>query len=497
MCRCAIEGKPEEATEQQIGIYVYGRAPGYNPNDDNIVRSQARVLRMKLEHHFAHEGRDEPTVITIPKGQYLPVFEPRSREQQPISTAEIPVHVEQMVGRPRWLVVALAAVLGIIAVGLGYYLRNARHARATKSSIASTVRVTPPALNDTAPFSARQQSTFAAEASSVLIAAGRSGPAFVDALGRHWQSDRYYEGGAIEPGPRHFFPPIADEGVFRTIREAISDNNMVPESERSFQYNIPLAPGVYELRLYFADPLRQPDVDSGDDGQNQRHFQVVVNRHPVLMDFDPIADGGFAAVDTRVFKDVYPDTDGKLHLEFRSDWGRAFVSAIELTPGIPGKLRTIRVAAGSRTDIVDSNGVRWSADRDYIDGRTWQYQNPTDGPVVAPLYVNERDGNFSYSIPVAPGTYTLKLHFLEAFFSPLIPAAFCHGVGCRVFNVSCNGLPLLRNFDIVQAAGEPFRPVVREFHGLHPNGQGKLFISFSPTANYAEVRAIEVIDEGK
>src|SRR5579872_7379434 len=77
VCRCALENKPEEATEQQIGMYVYGRPAGYNPNDDNIVRSQARVLRMKLEHHFANEGRDEPYTISIPKGPYLPVFEPR------------------------------------------------------------------------------------------------------------------------------------------------------------------------------------------------------------------------------------------------------------------------------------------------------------------------------------------------------------------------------------------------------------------------------------
>lgn len=503
VCRCALEDKPEEATEQQIGICVYGRAPGYNPNDDNIVRSQARVLRMKLEHHFAYEGKDEPAVISIPKGQYLPVFEPRSQEQQPISsaplsTAEYPLPIEQKRGRSRWVLVAFIAAFGIVAASFAFYLFNSRHSGAGRASLAAARdHVSPPALNDTAPFSARQQSAFAAEATSVFIAAGHDGPAYVDALGRRWQSDRYYEGGVVEPGPKHFFPPISDEGIFRTIREADSDNNMVPESERSFQYNIPLRPGVYELRLYFADPLRQPEADRDDDGQNQRHFQVVVNRHPVLMDFDPIADEGFAAVDTRVFKDIYPDSDGKLHLEFRSDWGRAFVSAIGLTPGIPGKLRPIRIAAGSRKDIVDSNGVRWSADHDYIDGRTWQYQNPAEGPVVGSLYVNERDGNFSYSIPVAPGTYTLKLHFLEAFFSPLIPAAFCHGVGCRVFNVSCNGSPLLQNFDIVQAAGAPFRPVVREFHGLHPNGQGKLFISFSPSANYAEVRAIEVIDEGK
>ena len=39
-----------------------------------------------------------------------------------------------------------------------------------------------------------------------------------------------------------------------------------------FRYNIPLSPGVYELRLYFADPLRQPDADQKEDAQNYRHF---------------------------------------------------------------------------------------------------------------------------------------------------------------------------------------------------------------------------------
>ena len=63
--------------EQQIGIYVFGRTPGYNTTEDNIVRSHARLLRLKLEHHFNHEGKDEPVVITIPKGRYLQAFEKR------------------------------------------------------------------------------------------------------------------------------------------------------------------------------------------------------------------------------------------------------------------------------------------------------------------------------------------------------------------------------------------------------------------------------------
>src|SRR3954454_19210113 len=52
VCRCALDNKPEAATEHQVGISVYERPPGYNPNEDNIVRSQARLLRMKLEHYF-------------------------------------------------------------------------------------------------------------------------------------------------------------------------------------------------------------------------------------------------------------------------------------------------------------------------------------------------------------------------------------------------------------------------------------------------------------
>jgi hypothetical protein len=496
VCRCALEGKPEEATEQQIGIFVYGRPPGYNPNDDNIVRSQARVLRMKLEHHFATEGKDEPIVITIPKGQYLPVFEPSVN--LPAHRPVAPVPTKPQAGNSRWVLIATGLLLAL-GVVLGYVVLKSRHSAV--ASVPSSIAIPPvnqaPLNDDTAPLMTRQQSATAAEANAIRIAAGHAGAPYTDVWGRSWGEDRYYEGGVVEAGPRHFFPPVADEGIFRSIREAASDNDMVPESERAFQYNIPLAPGVYELRLYFADPLRQPESDKKEDAQNSRHFQVVLNRHPVLVDFDPIADGGFAAVDSRVFKDVYPDTDGKLHIEFRSDWGRAFVSAIEVTPGIPGKLRPIRIAAGRQSDFVDADGIRWSGDRDYIDGRTWAYQNPPNGPRLSPLYLNERHGNFSYAIPVAQGSYTVKLHFLEAFFSPLIPAAYCHGAGCRVFDVTCNGVSLLQKFDIVQAAGGPFRPVIREFHGLHPNGQGKLLLSFSPWANYAEVRAIEVIDEGK
>ncbi len=73
---CYIRQAPEEATEQQIGVHVFHRIPGYNSSDDSIVRSQARLLRMKLTAYFASDGRDEELIVEIPKGHYLPVFRP-------------------------------------------------------------------------------------------------------------------------------------------------------------------------------------------------------------------------------------------------------------------------------------------------------------------------------------------------------------------------------------------------------------------------------------
>jgi len=74
VAECAIREAPEEATEQQIGIRVFGRPPGYNSSEDSIVRTHARLLRQKLEAYFAEEGLAEKVIVEMPKGHYLPVF---------------------------------------------------------------------------------------------------------------------------------------------------------------------------------------------------------------------------------------------------------------------------------------------------------------------------------------------------------------------------------------------------------------------------------------
>jgi len=79
VCDRYLAGTVDEITEQQIGIYVFGREAGYNSGDDNIVRSYARTLRKRIEEYFATEGKDEGLTVAIPRGGYVPVFSPRDQ----------------------------------------------------------------------------------------------------------------------------------------------------------------------------------------------------------------------------------------------------------------------------------------------------------------------------------------------------------------------------------------------------------------------------------
>ena len=63
-----------ELVEYEIGIRAFDRTPDFNPADDSIVRSSARLLRAKLKEYFAGEGCLESLVIEVPKGCYVPEF---------------------------------------------------------------------------------------------------------------------------------------------------------------------------------------------------------------------------------------------------------------------------------------------------------------------------------------------------------------------------------------------------------------------------------------
>lgn len=127
----------------------------------------------------------------------------------------------------------------------------------------------------------------------------------------------------------------------------------------------------------------------------------------------------------------------------------------------------------------------WSADQNFSGGNTYGTGDNitnTDNPA---LYQTERWGNMSYNIPVTNGSYTVKLHFAEIFYT---------SAGNRVFNVSAEGQQILSNYDIVADAGGGFKAIVKSFTNIAVS-DGTLNIVFSNVVDNAKVSAIEVIPQ--
>ena len=70
----SVDGSPEDLSEYAIAIGVLGRKPDFDPSSDTSVRTQAYRLRTKLREYYATEGKQDPLLIEIPKGHYLPCF---------------------------------------------------------------------------------------------------------------------------------------------------------------------------------------------------------------------------------------------------------------------------------------------------------------------------------------------------------------------------------------------------------------------------------------
>jgi hypothetical protein len=254
-----------------------------------------------------------------------------------------------------------------------------------------------------------------------------------------------------------------------------------------FTYDIPLAPGPYELHLYF--------VASPQDDPKTSFFHVSVNGQMLLRAFNISFDAlGANIADERVFKDIYPDKDGVLHLKFFQDRSSPTLNALEILPGIPHRQRPLRLVM-QRAAFKDHNGDIWHPDSYFQDGMLSDPPRKVEETPDPGLYAQEHYGHFTYSLPVdTRGKYTLVLHFAELYWVPSPSDSV--GVGTRLFRVYCNGSTLLDNFDILKEAGS-LRALTKTFYHLRPSPEGKLDLTFEPIANYATVSAIEVIDESE
>src|SRR5437879_4524229 len=113
-----IHGHAHELTEQHIGNVLFHKPSDYSPLEDSSVRVHARQLRLKLHEFFDEEGRNEPLILSIPKGSYTPVFKPATKALNSLGEAALGVSPAVPWRSKASLAWALCGVLTIVCIVL-------------------------------------------------------------------------------------------------------------------------------------------------------------------------------------------------------------------------------------------------------------------------------------------------------------------------------------------------------------------------------------------
>lgn len=472
ICEESFAGRADDLKEYSIAVEALGRPHEFDVSKDSIVRVEAHKLRKRLREYYEGEGADQEIVIDIPAGQYAPRFSRRDGAElkpavapsagpaaAPAASPSPPADAAPANAsspRPRWMYWAAAACVPAVILAVGFF------------------------LNSSSPAPSEPVAAGVGDVLYRLTTGGGNAP-YVDEHGVTWSADQFFEGGEATQryGVRIESTPSPE--LYMSWREG-----------QSFSYDLPLSPGEYQLALHFAELNFGPE--NPGTGESSRIFNVAANGEPILANFDVLSDGGRPASPViKLFHPVAPDQDGVLHLDFQALSSLATLSGIEVS-STAGKPLPIRILAGDRkSPVVDNEEREWGPDRFFVGGRAVPRNDPLKSAEDPNLYSGERYGNFRYRIPVAAGSYNVRLRFAETWWGQENPGG--QGVGSRIFDVFCNGKALLEDLDVYAEAGGENSPMVRSFSGIRPNAQGYIELAFVPKVNYAFVNALELLPE--
>jgi len=136
-----VAGRGDEIKGYTLALEVFGRSGSFDPANDSVVRVEAARLRRTLAAYYGDEGIDDPVIIEIPKGGYVPFFQGKPLRPPsvssitnipaaipaaaPLDTSE-PASVTTATARSRGIdkrphLLAAAAVVLLLVAGAGIY----------------------------------------------------------------------------------------------------------------------------------------------------------------------------------------------------------------------------------------------------------------------------------------------------------------------------------------------------------------------------------------
>jgi hypothetical protein len=321
----------------------------------------------------------------------------------------------------------------------------------------------------------QQESPFE-EASTLRILCGAKKP-YTDGIGNIWSADQFFSGGKPVTSRVRVtgaLPTSNDEALYQFGREG-----------KDFVYAIPVNPGLYTLRLKFAETKYQ--------WLFERPFCLSINGRQVLDNFDisQAAHGSKKAYES-VFRYLVPDADGKLVLRFTGGFeptqktDKGIVQAIEVLPELKP---AIRIDVGSDSPFVDWGGGSWESDRGFEGGTTLHSDSIVSQatPTIydQALYQTARSArSLCYAIDAPAGLYVVHLQFAELWLKT---------PGQRPMNIEINGSQIRESWDPAKAAGQIGMAADLRAQNVAPDKNGKITIRITAVgANDAILQGLEV-----
>ena len=465
VCEKHFLGLDDQVTEYLIATEALGRRDDFDPQNDTIVRVTAHSLRKRLQEIYQTDGVNRPLHIHIPLGNYMPSFVHRGADRTPnvqdapASASSGPeqvlpqAHPAAVTPQPelhiRWFIAT--AFFLVVSLLCGFFVfahRNAKKAALPKPQ--------------------DSQAALPQPTNTIRALMGNGRKTYVDNSGSIWTPSRYCSSGDSVT--------VATQNIIGT-----EDPYLYLGGIRGIAHCIfPVKPGEYEIHLHFAE--------TSDLQMATRLAILSINAGPDI-NFDVVDNAGGDGIATSyVLAGIHPENDGSIHVDYTSEV--SLLNAVEILPADSDKLLPIRITA-SPFAINDSANQTWLSDRYFRGGRRGLLPDAAK-TTNRGIYSNHRIGRFRYDIHVvSPGKYRVTLYFSDPWFGK-------HnwgngGPGSRVFNVSCNGSLILKNFDILAEGGT--NPVAKTFDNIPASAQGKIELSFIPVVNYPSVNAIEILPE--
>jgi hypothetical protein len=485
----------EHLKEYTIAIEALERPESFDSRDDSSVRVMMHRLRARISQFYEGEGKNHQTRLILEDGRYTLQFSHKldhAAEQIPLCPDSEQIHsvdASKQAGPPEtpeapsaeparqrrvWRSLPSWIVASVVILSFSLlFISIQRYMQREGGSLRLSGKQDPSNLASPA---------IGTDDGSIRILCGNLKDSYKDSDGHIWGQDRFFAGGTPVQQQFSYLQGTNDSIIYKHARTG------------PIQYNIPAQNRPYELHLHFSEVNFGPATDPVRV-DTSRLFDIRLNRKTLFEEVDILSSsGGDHRALIRIVRDVFPDKDGMIHLDFVKRIDQPLINGIELIPQDSNMPNPMRIVTQPNS-ITDVKGVFWGRDDYFIGGSLVDRHNFPDTTVQSHVYDGERFGHFAYQIPVAPGCYSLNLHFIERHYGQKLDSPFedlTHDVDGRLFDILANDRILKTNVNILRLAGGPNKPFVLDFHNIPSNASGQILLEFNPSRGYAFINAIEI-----